>query len=43
MATLDDVPDIHQGGPVREHQPGSPLLECADLDGEPAVIGAGIE
>src|SRR6266404_6151321 len=36
-------PDIRQSGPVREHQPGSPLIGYADLDGEPAVIGAGVE
>src|SRR5437763_1711775 len=36
-------PDIRQSGPVREHQPGSPLVGYADLDGEPAAIGAGIE
>src|SRR6266478_1272721 len=36
-------PDIRQSGPVREHQPGSPLVGNADLDGEPAVIDAGIE
>src|SRR5216684_6600054 len=36
-------PDIRQSGPVREHQPGSPLAGYADLDGEPAVIGAGVE
>src|SRR5579863_2254070 len=35
--------DIRQSGPVREHQPGSPLVGYADLDGEPAVIGAGVE
>src|SRR5580700_9716045 len=36
-------PDIRKSGPVREHQPGSPLVGYADLDGEPAVIGAGVE
>src|SRR6267378_7762369 len=36
-------PDIRQSGPVREHQPGGPLVGYADLDGEPAVIGAGVE
>src|SRR5882724_4997506 len=35
--------DIRQSGPVPEHQPGSPLVGYADLDGEPAVIGAGVE
>src|ERR1700733_10205500 len=36
-------PDIHQSGSVREHQPGSPLVGYADLDGEPAAFGAGVE
>src|SRR6266849_8219139 len=36
-------PDIRQSGPVREHQPGGPLVGDAHLDGEPAVIGAGVE
>jgi hypothetical protein len=31
--------NIRQSGPVREHQLGSPLVGCADFDGEPAVIG----
>src|ERR1700758_1324902 len=36
-------PDIRQSGPVRDHQPCSPLVGHADLDGEPAVIDAGVE
>src|ERR1700756_5301659 len=36
-------PDIRQSGPVREHQPGCPLVGYADLDGEPAAIDAGVE
>src|SRR6185295_6921711 len=36
-------PDIRQSRPVREHQPRSPLVGYADLDGEPAVIGVGVE
>src|SRR5258708_5984916 len=35
--------DIRQSGPVREHQPGGPLVGYADLDGEPTLIGAGVE
>src|SRR5580700_7184813 len=35
--------DIHQSGPVPEHQPGSPLVGHAELHGESAAIGARVE
>ena len=42
MANLDDILIFVKVAQF-EHQPGSPLVRYADLDGEPAAIGAGIE